>query len=1191
MTGAFLAPLAASADDNGRIADGATAPELKIKNDVVTGVETAPNSFFVQFASEPTIDGGSLSVIKAERAQFEADVADAGVEVEVRQEFGTLWNGVSVEVAEDDLVELASSGVVEAVFPMEIIQAPTDVLTETIDPELFTAIAMTGADVVQSELGYDGTGVRVGVIDTGIDIDHPDLGGNGTQGSTAFPSERVAYGYDLVGDTYNSDPSDPAYQPKPMPDANPDDCQGHGTHVAGIVGADGDVTGVAPGVTFGAYRVFGCAGSTEADVMLHAMELALGDGMDVVNMSIGSAFSSWAEYPTAQASDALAREGVVVVASIGNSGDDGIFSAGAPGVGRDTIGVGSVDNVEFMASFFTDETGASVPYVGATGSPAAPTEGQATVVAVAEPGTPEAIACGTDPFTADQKAVIDGNWVLIERGTCSFYEKAYNGQLAGAVGVILYNNVPGLINPTVEGDPPVTVPTVMITAADGAALVEDALTDGSTTITWEAGEVSTPSPTGGLMSSFSSFGTTADLMYKPDVAAPGGQIYSTYPLDKGGYATLSGTSMAAPHVAGAAALMLEADPGLTVPDVRTKLQNSGEPLPLNIAPAAGLEVVHLQGAGMIHVDKAILADVTIEPSFLQLGQTSGPVTETLTLTNNTDQTQVYAMSFEDAVATAGTASDWGYYLPSTEVTFSASHVNLAPGASATVDVTVDAPEGYLYGGYVTATGTDESRYSVPVGGASFDLKQVEVLTGAVRDGEEVVELPVLGQLASCATFLGIDCVDPEGSWNLAGEGTVYTMDEGDVPTVLVHFEQQSRAMDWEVFEANEDGTKGDSLGLVREVDYLSRTPGLAARTWDGKVVDANGARVRVPDGDYIIEITITRAQAWNDDADAVTETWTSPAFVIEWAGTGLVDGPTVDRAQGPNRYATAAELAVEYFEPGVETVYIGSGQSFPDALSGGALAGVDGSPVLLTRATSVPAATRMALQTLAPQRIVVLGGTAAISDSVEALLGDYADEVVRLSGKNRYATSAAVAGEYAAGVDVAFLASGTAFPDALSATAAAGVEGAPVLLTRPGSIPGDVADELARLQPGTIVVLGGTAAVSDAVLTQAEAYSDDVVRLGGTNRYDTAAKVAAEFFTGPVAHAIMASGAGFADALSAGPAAAVHHSPVLLTRPTAVPETTLETMVDLRVQALTIAGGYKAVELSVQEQLEALVYP
>ena len=111
----------------------------------------------------------------------------------------------------------------------------------------------------------------------------------------------------------------PRYNPTPVPDPDPDDCNGHGTHVSGIIGANGGLVGVAPGVTFHAYRVFGCEGSTTADVMLDAMELALDNGADVVNMSIGAALA-WPQYPTAQAADRLVRRGVVVVASIGNEG-------------------------------------------------------------------------------------------------------------------------------------------------------------------------------------------------------------------------------------------------------------------------------------------------------------------------------------------------------------------------------------------------------------------------------------------------------------------------------------------------------------------------------------------------------------------------------------------------------------------------------------------------------------------------------------------------------------------------------------------------------------------------------------------------------------------------------------------------------------------------------------------------------
>jgi subtilisin family serine protease len=137
---------------------------------------------------------------------------------------------------------------------------------------------------------------------------------------------------------FNADPTSPAYNPVPVPDPDPDDCGGHGTHVSGIIGADGGLTGVAPRVKFHAYRVFGCQGSTTADVLLDAMELAFDDRADVVNMSIGGALQ-WPQYSTARAADRLVRRGVVVVASIGNEGPLGLYAASAPGVGKNVIGV------------------------------------------------------------------------------------------------------------------------------------------------------------------------------------------------------------------------------------------------------------------------------------------------------------------------------------------------------------------------------------------------------------------------------------------------------------------------------------------------------------------------------------------------------------------------------------------------------------------------------------------------------------------------------------------------------------------------------------------------------------------------------------------------------------------------------------------------------------------------------------
>lgn len=1209
LTGAVLAPLSAAADDDAFVAPGSPAPESKIQDNQATGADLVPHSYFVQLAGPSTSAGGSLDSIESQRDRFLADVEASGAEMEVRSEFETLWNGLSVTASEDTLLELASSDAVEAIFPVGVIDAPERPEGTQIDPELFTAISMTGADIVQSELGFDGTGVKVGIIDTGIDYDHPDFGGNGSPESTTFPTEKVAFGYDFVGDDYNADPgAGEGYQPEPFPDADPDDCQGHGTHVAGITGADGEVTGVAPGVTLGAYRVFGCEGSTDADIMLHAMEQTLTDDMDVVNLSIGSAFSAWKEYPTAQATDALAREGVVVVASIGNSGANGLHSVGAPGVGEDTIGVGSVDNTMYMANFFLDEEGNEVPYTVGTPAPEPPTSGDTNVVAVAAPGTTEAQACGADPFTAEQKAVIEGNWVMIQRGTCSFHEKARNGQAAGAAGVMLYNNVGGSINPSVAGDPAIEVPVVMVTQADGERLAADALATEGHVVTWTDGETSVPNPTGGLISSFSSIGTMADTTFKPDLSAPGGQIYATYPLEIQPYATLSGTSMAAPHVAGAAALMLEADPDLGVEEIKLKLMNSSMQLPLNISPTAGLELVHRQGAGMIQIDDSILAEATIEPGLVQLGQQLGgeTSTQTVTLTNTSDTEQVYTTEHVPAVATSGTANDWDYYLAEADVTVVPTVV-VPAGASVEVPMTITSPtfageDGLMdpiFGGYVSFTtgeGEEADTYSVAYGGHAADLQETEVLADMVdADGNVTVELPALGEVASCEIWLGFECVDPAGTYDLAGEDPVFTMEQDDAPQFLIHFEHQARRMEWEVFAADEDGTKGESLGTVAEVDYLARSStrnGFSAYPWDGMMIDDNGATVRVPDGDYIMEVVVTKAKAWNDEREAQTETWESPVFGVAFEGSdyGNEDRPTVDRVLGQDRYSTASELAVEEFPDGVDTVYVASGLAFPDALAGGALAGSDEAPVLLTRPDMLPAATRMALQQLGPDSIIVLGGEGAVNGDVATALGEYAD-IERLAGANRYETAVGVSQAQEADSDIVFLASGKDYPDALAAAAAAGMEDSSVLLTRSDLLPSATSAELERLSPETVYVIGGEGAVSAEVATAAGADAGEVVRLGGTNRYGTAAAVATEFFPTPAPGAFLATGVEFPDALAAAPVAANNTMAVLLTRPDRLPSDTVEAMTALRAQMVHIVGGYGAVNLSVQEALEEVVYP
>lgn len=278
-----------------------------------------------------------------------SDARAKGLNVKVRDTYSRAWSGVSVELDSTKAASLSQVRGVKGVYPVVEFTQPVE---PDATPAVEYAKQLTGADYANDELGFTGDGIKVGIIDSGIDYNHPDFGGSGVNDETRdFPNDRVAYGYDFVGDAYDASSNDPAVN-VPRPDPFPDDCGGHGTHVAGITGANGQIQGVAPDVIFGAYRVFGCDGSSSSDVIMSAMDRAVADGMDVINMSLGAAFVTWPSYPTAVAADRIVEDhGVVVVVSQGNSGVSGTFSGGAPAVAHNVIAVGSVDNTQYMADY------------------------------------------------------------------------------------------------------------------------------------------------------------------------------------------------------------------------------------------------------------------------------------------------------------------------------------------------------------------------------------------------------------------------------------------------------------------------------------------------------------------------------------------------------------------------------------------------------------------------------------------------------------------------------------------------------------------------------------------------------------------------------------------------------------------------------------------------------------------------
>ena len=287
----------------------------------------------------------------------------------------------------------------------------------------------------------------------------------------------------------------------------------------------------------------------------------------------------------------------------------------------------------------------------------------------------------------------------------------------------------------------------------------------------------------------------------------------------------------------------------------------------------------------------------------------------------------------------------------------------------------------------------------------------------------------------------------------------------------------------------------------------------------------------------------------------------------------LAEPQASTRWAGTNRYETAVAISQDIYPAGANTVYIASGRDFPDALAGGPAAAHRDAPVLLVNTTVVPKVVRDELARLAPDEIIVLGGPSVVSGGVVNVLKAYAP-VTRVAGGNRYETAALTAGMWTSASTV-YLASGTAYPDALAGGAAAAYQGVPILLSRGDQLPQATEARLKQLAPARVVLLGGTMALSSAVEQRVKAALPGVtlVRYAGTNRYDTARVVATQTWPQGSSVAFYATGADFADALAGVPAAAQYEAPLLLVRSECAPAATRLATEALGVDDEVILGG------------------
>lgn len=337
-------------------------------------------------------------------------------------------------------------------------------------------------------------------------------------------------------------------------------------------------------------------------------------------------------------------------------------------------------------------------------------------------------------------------------------------------------------------------------------------------------------------------------------------------------------------------------------------------------------------------------------------------------------------------------------------------------------------------------------------------------------------------------------------------------------------------------------------------------------------------------------ITYTARIVDNTGSDVLA---TSEPVAVTW-GAGSTVAPGVTRIAGANRYATAAQLAVARFSPGLATAFVVVGTNFPDALAAAPAAASMGAPVLLTQRDALPAETVAALQALRPASIVVVGGPGAVSEAVAMQLGSLTSgPVTRIAGTNRYETAVLLSlNAFPDGVDGlvgAVVASGEAFPDALGGAALASSLGAPLLLSARDSAPSVTTDELLRVAlDKPAVLLGGPAAISDATyeaMLEATTFEDaddihwvEMVRVAGADRFETSAIAAAEFagledetFSAP--EVVVSTGMNFPDGLVAGALG----EPLLLLPPDGIPGSTTEALDLLRPGAVLIMGGTAAV--------------
>lgn len=507
--------------------------------------------------------------------EFADDLEQRFPRLEVVARYDTLLNAVAVKGTVQDLEKVAR---IEGVRNQHAVIRYQALAVEEIP---FSTHALRD----QMSTSYTGKGVKVGVIDTGVDYTHPDL------------TKNYQGGYDTVD--FDEDPMETEGEGATI----------HGTHVAGVIAADGEMKGMAPDAELYAYRALGPGGMGTSVQVIAALEEAVEEGMDVVNLSLGNDVNG-PDWPTTHAVNKAVEMGTVVVVAAGNSGP-GAWTVGSPATSTPAITVGA------------SSMNTKVPVLKVPGE-----KRQINIQTLS----------GSVPWSLDRKYPVvfagtggntlpdvRGRVVLFERGGIPFFEKVLKAYQAGAEAVLIYNHEDGSFSGGLNGGA-IPIPAASLTRKEGLWLKENAVEESQWVETVMVPEAEQVAP-------FSSRGpVTTNWEVKPDLLAPGVAVWSTIP---GGYTSLQGTSMAAPHIAGAAALLKEAHPDWTAEDVKRALISTADLM----EKEAGTFDPTEQGAGVFDIKEALQPQLLLHSENMTIGKIEGRLERknlTLTLENVTD---------------------------------------------------------------------------------------------------------------------------------------------------------------------------------------------------------------------------------------------------------------------------------------------------------------------------------------------------------------------------------------------------------------------------------------------------------------------------------------------------------------------------------------------------------------------------